>query len=1647
MKKVFEEFQKELNEESDKRKQADYKDEKGIKDEYNGRQFLELLQNIDDAKSKKALIKLNTEKCIVCIANSGNPFTKGGLESLMMAHLSPKDKTFIGNKGLGFRSLLNWAGEIYVKSKNLSIEFSDENRKKQQKNGIKRSICSTPEWIDNNNPRKWINDFQFDDEYITYICIHYRKEVEDKIIEQLNKISEELMFLINHLEEIEIIRDNEIKKFIKKNWKILSKESELPIEYRDDIDEKEFFQIKIIIPPKKSDINTYLFSYFPTNIKIDFPALVHATFELDSSRNTIVDDEKGKNRFIVHKLAEFIIETTEKSKEQNANWKAYEFVNIKHKNEILEKFAFYKIIEKWKETAKIYPCVDNSYRDKNSWAFYSNSFSDFMENHSEVLENILKRNNFEKEYSRCHTDIIPSLNKISQKKLSIEERAKLINHILDIYKYSNNAIKNPEQLLLLINQDKKLKEELFFYDDIFVDLEIPLFLEIDYIYPDLQKELDKDKLHKIANVKEFDIQKDLIDKIIESDNSIQEKLQALYPLENFNVRPSKNLKGITNKYIRDERILKIFDEKKIIEDYDALGITNLEDLDNFLIWLGAEGFNASNILEKVVAKNNEKKDIPSTLKSLLILKSQFLDKLTRIIPKGIFVFNANENIVEVNTLFPYNKDCKKENIIADKEVLGLHEYSDSEVQEFFEWVGIREFNPLNVAGKKIRLLRKKELKKEEAKEIFQFLYNGKKEEQFPDLTPETDKIRIFNILSESLFFRTRLTEKYFKENELLFPYSELGFDDNANSQEFFKWLGVKEANKNLIVEKIFKSDIETREKLKELFALFKEDNSIIRPNIKLELYSLKGQKKDVTELYINNDITKFCKKEKVVNIPLHQYSEAFFKWLRLKEPPREKLVQQLLNHLIDKNISINDIQDILNLLSKRYKEFGNIEGTKPLYLFNNKKEKLKNNEIYKYDELAFKHIPNSIISKELNFDEKFLSWLGIEKAKKLDIIKKLLKSENFHLPDIFELWEQDTFIGKLSLKKIKILNRSNSKSIVSELFLKNELTPFYEKNELVADYNKLGLENFNKQKVDDFLVWLGVNRYIKYIQKKDSKEKVYKIEEIAKLEFNQLFLLLEVENILENNKALNYLKQAYPQYNYWILHNYGISLLNPPIEYENNAERINLLKQFGVEEDFEKQNTLILLKNLHKLDKKGKDSPLIYQKILDKDFNFKNAKFKLFSKKGTYQNNMDLMYLNTSKHPKFILDKYDFIDLPFGLVEDKVYKTFTIEEIPDIEYKVKDFTPIDSSKFDNYFDSIKPYILAFGLVDIDDIKEKEDLTNELKTLKIQFGTFNCTASNEKIELEEFEMIYSNNDFFIKCENGISEDFSRNKNLTDSIENILLTIKFTNHNKFREIFRYRDFEELDEILLKEHGSTVLENAKELLKKEKKNFNNTSSKIKLDLENNTKKPIEAKEEKNNYNSNIKTAQSREKSVSQTPIQIKRNTTSLKIEDPTPIQENKEKKITLVDAEIQTFSKKAQKRNSFSNTYKYSLQEAKAKINKGYKAEDIVYNYLIDKYGEEDVIWESLNNDGAGYDISYNNGEFKKYVEVKVYSNNVFYITQNELDFAKSHTKSYEIYLVDVDRVKIYPIVPSETNFEKIIPTQYKVLYSLTTRNKEL
>ena len=103
---------------------------------YHGREILELLQNADDAYQKSIdrgespQCKLKVTICyknnVLTVTNTGTCFDEAGIKAIVQGNNSPKSGKYIGNKGTGFRSVLNWAEKVRIFSGNFSVEFSKE---------------------------------------------------------------------------------------------------------------------------------------------------------------------------------------------------------------------------------------------------------------------------------------------------------------------------------------------------------------------------------------------------------------------------------------------------------------------------------------------------------------------------------------------------------------------------------------------------------------------------------------------------------------------------------------------------------------------------------------------------------------------------------------------------------------------------------------------------------------------------------------------------------------------------------------------------------------------------------------------------------------------------------------------------------------------------------------------------------------------------------------------------------------------------------------------------------------------------------------------------------------------------------------------------------------------------------------------------------------------------------------------------------------------------------------------------------------------------------------------------------------------------------------------------------------------------------
>ena len=203
---------------------SDYNRERQNVSDYNGRQLLELIQNADDEKADTIALSLDTSNSTLTISNTGTPFSESGYESLMLSNLSSKTKEqFIGNKGLGFRSIINWSEEIIIKSNGINIFFSanlaktrfDETFSEKEKTSIRSkrglsekaipwAVLSTPEVTDGEH-NKWA----------TEIVIRYRKIYLSDIKKQLDSLQKEVLIFLNNLHHIHIEADGNIEQITK----------------------------------------------------------------------------------------------------------------------------------------------------------------------------------------------------------------------------------------------------------------------------------------------------------------------------------------------------------------------------------------------------------------------------------------------------------------------------------------------------------------------------------------------------------------------------------------------------------------------------------------------------------------------------------------------------------------------------------------------------------------------------------------------------------------------------------------------------------------------------------------------------------------------------------------------------------------------------------------------------------------------------------------------------------------------------------------------------------------------------------------------------------------------------------------------------------------------------------------------------------------------------------------------------------------------------------------------------------------------------------------------------------------------------------------------------------------------------------------
>jgi len=519
----------------------DFNIEESKKEEYAGRQFFELIQNADDAavsaEKKHMLISINDEKLI--IANNGEPFSEQGYDSLFYSHISPKvNRDLIGNKGLGFRSILSWANEIIIHSGGVSVRFSEEITKKfwdriKTHDGVLEKVSQN---IKKGSKKCPVAKLKIPEimtevtselpEYDTVIELSLKPNIADEIKNQLTGIMQpEALLFFNNLTEIKVINhgsetvisrqsqttatgkesavsilDNTSETPRMKSWHLLEHQFEIQVD-----GEAKKAIISIAYTEQLDDTENHLYSFYRTNVRFPAPIIIHASFELTPDRKSLIDSKT--NRVIFEELAGFLCLSAERfaSTGKLPQDFAIRFIGIDRDgcDSIVKNMGFFTALKERLSKSKIIPTVNGDYISFDDypvelpvplWTYFSGKDVEYLVNGSykgsfEIVRKLVESSGYVYDISWfCH------LIHKAVKQLNPSSTVQLYMYLSQQYKDELANLSKYESIMLntkgyYIDPSKKV----FFSLGSKIIYDLPEDIQIDFLDEGISQELEKQK--------------------------------------------------------------------------------------------------------------------------------------------------------------------------------------------------------------------------------------------------------------------------------------------------------------------------------------------------------------------------------------------------------------------------------------------------------------------------------------------------------------------------------------------------------------------------------------------------------------------------------------------------------------------------------------------------------------------------------------------------------------------------------------------------------------------------------------------------------------------------------------------------------------------------------------------------------------------------------------------------------------------------------------------------------------------------------------------------------------------------------------------------------------------------------------------------
>lgn len=357
---------------------------------------MELIQNADDNDYLEGIIpELNffVDNSKIHIVNNEKGFFEENVKSICSVGESTKKNRkvegYIGEKGIGFKSVFIISDEPHIFSNGYQFKF-------RQKNSNEKLGFIVPYWVD--------EKFDFIEESKTNIILPIRTTMRSEV-NKFNDFDHSLLLFMKKLKKIEINniskkicvdrkdRGNNIELSINgKNeiWKLVKQQIEIPKTLVEDKREKINSTELVLAFPldeslnAKTDNKYNIFAFLPVR-NYGFRFIIQADFLLTSNREDIYKDREW-NKNIRDNISKAFFSAIESFKiDENLKYSYYSY--LPEENEISD--SFFEIV-----TEGIYDVVKSNnsiFTEANSWklpkdtVFVDELFRDVISNKDLIL--------------------------------------------------------------------------------------------------------------------------------------------------------------------------------------------------------------------------------------------------------------------------------------------------------------------------------------------------------------------------------------------------------------------------------------------------------------------------------------------------------------------------------------------------------------------------------------------------------------------------------------------------------------------------------------------------------------------------------------------------------------------------------------------------------------------------------------------------------------------------------------------------------------------------------------------------------------------------------------------------------------------------------------------------------------------------------------------------------------------------------------------------------------------------------------------------------------------------------------------------------------------------------------------------------------